>query len=76
MPTRFRKARASETELTEEPPLSPDLGFVVQFRERARKSGTNYAGRAEHLASGLAVRFASLDELSAWMSQVILGRGH
>ena len=51
-------------------PLSPQWAFVVQFR--AAPGGPAYtAGRVEHLVSGQAVRFHSLEALLAFMIQVL-----
>lgn len=42
-------------------PLPPDLAFVVQLQ--ASDPPQALAGRVEHISSGYAARFASLDEL-------------
>lgn len=53
------------------PPLLPNLAFVVQFREGADLERGPFMGRVEHVVSGQATRFQSLDELVAFMAQVL-----
>jgi len=50
-----------------EPPLSPQRGFVVQFRA----GPAPWTGRVEHTVSGQAARFRSPEELWAFMTQVV-----
>jgi len=50
-----------------EPPLSPQLAFVVQFRE----GPAPWTGRVEHVTSGRAARFRSVEELWAFMTRVV-----
>jgi hypothetical protein len=45
------------------PPLSPHLGFVVQFRVRTGQPESYFAGRVEHMPSGHMAHFHSLEEL-------------
>ena len=52
-------------------PLLPEWAFVVQFR-----LGTDFAhghldGRVEHVTSGQAIRFHSVEELLTFMAQVL-----
>ena len=48
-------------------PLSPQWAFLVQFR--ALPKGQVYrAGRVEHLVSGRASHFQSLEELNAYLT--------
>jgi hypothetical protein len=49
--------------------LSPELAFVVQLFAPGSQSPDALAGRAEHIASGDAVRFHSLAELSEFMGR-------
>lgn len=51
-----------------EPPLSPQLGFVVQFRFRTGQSAKYFAGRVEHLVSGRSAHFHSPKELMAFLT--------
>jgi hypothetical protein len=57
-----------------EPPLSPQLGFVVQFRIRAGQPSTYFAGRVEHLVSGRSAHFHSPEELTTFLARE-LGTG-
>jgi hypothetical protein len=50
-----------------EPPLSPQLGFVVQFRIRVGQPESYFAGRAEHLISGRSAHFHSPAELMVFL---------
>jgi hypothetical protein len=51
--------------------LSPYRAFVVQFRERADVERGLWAGRVEHVSSGQAARFQSLEELLAFIARVL-----
>jgi hypothetical protein len=53
-----------------QPSLPANLAFVVQFRAQPLDVPQHWAGRAEHLASGQAVRFQSLDELWCFIARV------
>jgi hypothetical protein len=53
------------------PSLLPELAFVVQFREGTDLEHGPITGRAEHITSGQAARFQSLDELVAFMTRVL-----
>ena len=53
------------------PPLSPHWAFVVQFRAETELEHGRCAGRVEHVVSGQATHFASLEELVAFMAQVL-----
>jgi hypothetical protein len=66
-----RRPTASGQQLQAEPPLSPQLGFVVQFRVRTGQPATYFAGRVEHLASGRAAYFRSLDDLTAHFTRAL-----
>jgi hypothetical protein len=50
-----------------ERPLSPARAFVVQFREQADGADKGFTGRVEHMLSGRAARFASAEELLAFL---------
>ncbi|HEV8715926.1 MAG TPA: hypothetical protein VGX03_24245 [Candidatus Binatia bacterium] len=54
-----------------DPPLSPHRAFVVQFRAGAGEEPGRFAGRVEHMVSGQAARFQSLEELVAFITQVL-----
>ena len=53
------------------PPLSPHWAFVVQFRAETELERGRWAGRVEHVVSGQATHFASLEELVAFMARVL-----
>ena len=53
------------------PPLSPVRAFVVQFREETEGTGRHFTGRVEHMITGHATRFESLEELQAFFVRVL-----
>ena len=52
-------------------PLSPHRAFVVQLRERANVEAGQWFGRVEHVTSGQATHFQSLEELLAFVAQIV-----
>jgi hypothetical protein len=52
-------------------PLSVTRAFVVQFRADTAVERGYLAGRVEHVVSGQATDFASLEMLLAFMAQVL-----
>ena len=52
-------------------PLSPHRAFVVQLREQADVEHGRWAGRVEHVTSGQATHFQSLEELVAFVAQIV-----
>ena len=54
-----------------QPPLSPHRAFVVQFRTETDMAHGRYSGRVEHVVSGQAAHFSSLEELLAFIAQVL-----
>ena len=58
--------------LQTESPLSPYRAFVVQFRAETNVARGRYAGRVEHVISGQATHFASLEELLAFIGRVLV----
>jgi hypothetical protein len=52
-------------------PLSVHHAFVVHFRMNSSVAQGQVAGRVEHVASGQSTHFASLEELLAFMGQVL-----
>jgi hypothetical protein len=54
-----------------QPSLPANRAFVVQFRPQPAEGPPQYAGRAEHLASGQVARFQLLEELLAFMISVL-----
>ena len=61
----------AHSKLQAESPLSPYRAFVVQFRAETEVKRGRYAGRVEHVVSGRATHFASLEELLAFIGQVL-----
>ena len=60
-----------KSQLEQSPAFAPAQAFVVQFgRETDLESG-RLAGRVEHVVSGKVTRFQSLDELVAFMTEVL-----
>ncbi len=53
--------------------LPSDHAFVVQFRARASGSAVHSEGRVEHLVSGQAAHFESLEQLLRFIEET-LGR--
>jgi len=51
--------------------LSPYRAFVVQFRAETDVEQGRYTGRVEHVVSGQATRFTSLEELLAFIARVL-----
>jgi hypothetical protein len=60
------KAQAETSSL-----LLPEWAFVVQFREGTDPGRGRIIGRVEHVVSGQATRFQSLEELLTFMAQVL-----
>ena len=54
-----------------QPLLPSNRPFVVQFRTRSTDAALSWEGRVEHLTSGQAIRFQSLDALQAFMTRVL-----
>jgi len=55
----------------DESPLLPHRAFVVQLREHADVARGQWVGRVEHVTSGQAAHFQSLEELLAFMERVL-----
>ena len=56
---------------TNESPLSPHRAFVVQFRAETAVEQWHFVGRVEHVVSGQATHFHSLEELFAFMARML-----
>ena len=52
-------------------PLSPQWAFVVQLRQGTSLTPDSIHGRIEHLVSGKATTFQSLEEARAFMARVL-----
>jgi hypothetical protein len=59
------------TQINTNLPLLPERAFVVQFREGVDLEHGPVTGRVEHVVSGQATRFASLEELTAFFTRVL-----
>ena len=59
------------TRPADESPLSPHRAFVVQLREQAKVESGQWVGRIEHVTSGEATHFQSLQELQAFVVRVL-----
>jgi hypothetical protein len=55
----------------DESPLSPQRAFVVQLRERTDVERGQWAGRVEHVTSGQAAHFESVEELLAFIVRIL-----
>jgi hypothetical protein len=55
----------------EKPVLPVHRAFVVQFRAEAQVHREPCAGRVEHVVSGQAMHFSSLEELLAFMARIL-----
>ena len=53
------------------PSLPTNRVFVVQLRLQPQGASSRYDGRVEHFVSGQVARFHSLEELLAFMIQVL-----
>ena len=53
--------------------LPVDRAFVVQLRATAAVAQGQLTGRVEHVLSGQAAHFRTLDELLAFMARVLTG---
>jgi hypothetical protein len=58
-------------ELEKSPPLSPQRAFVVQFHADTELGAGRVSGRVEHVVSGQATAFSSLEALLAFMGRVL-----
>jgi hypothetical protein len=52
-------------------PLLPEWAFVVQFRTETEIEQGRWVGRVEHVVSGQATRFHSLEELLAFFTRIL-----
>jgi hypothetical protein len=51
--------------------MSTDRAFVVQFRADTDAKAGRFKGRVEHVGSGRVAHFQSLDELLAFIVQML-----
>ena len=52
-------------------PLLPEQAFLVQFREATDLAPEHWEGRVEHVVSGEATSFHSLDELRLFVVRLL-----
>ena len=57
--------------LERSPAFPPAQAFVVQFGRDTAVDAGRLAGRVEHVVSGKVARFQSLDDLMAFMTEVL-----
>lgn len=60
-----------KSDLERQAPLSPSHAFVVQFRADADIAAAQVAGRVEHVVSGRARPFDSVEALLAFCREVL-----
>jgi hypothetical protein len=58
-------------ELESRPPLSPQGAFVVQLQADTEFGAGRVSGRIEHVVSGQATAFSSLEALLTFMDRVL-----
>ena len=56
--------------------LPANRAFVVQFRADSNLPQGEIAGRVEHVMSGQAKRFASMEELTTFLTHVLSSSRH
>ena len=56
-------------------PLSVHCAFLVHLRVKSDVAQGRLAGRVEHVVSGQAAHFASLEELLAFIARVLIQQG-
>jgi len=56
-------------------PLAPQWAFVVQLRQGTSLTAREMQGRIEHIVSGQATMFSSLEEALAFMERVLTQLG-
>ncbi len=57
--------------LREQPSLPVHRAFVVQFRTQATVAERCFTGRVEHVLSGQATKFSSVEELLAFFDHIL-----
>jgi hypothetical protein len=66
-PHYLRTGQHMNIRAADESPLSSRRAFVVQLREQANVELGQWVGRIEHVTSGQATHFQSLEELQAFV---------
>ena len=67
----LRQAGPIAMKTNQTPPLPARRAFVVQFRAEADVELGQFVGRVEHVVSGQAASFRSLQELEAFFARVL-----
>jgi hypothetical protein len=70
-PPRHPKEHLMKAQAEATPPLLPEWMFVVQFREGTAIAQNHVTGRVEHVMSGQATRFQSMEDLWAFIAQIL-----
>ena len=60
-----------QPELDQNPQLSPQRAFVIQFHADTEFGAGPVSGRVEHVVSGQATAFSSLEALLAFIARVL-----
>jgi hypothetical protein len=60
-----------KADLEQKPQYTPEQAFVIQFGRETVVDTGRLAGRVEHVVTGKVARFQSLDELVAFMTEVL-----
>ena len=55
----------------DQPPLSPHRAFVVQFNAETDLEHRRCMGRVEHVVSGAAIHFQSLEQLLSFVGRLL-----
>jgi hypothetical protein len=66
-----QQSRARVAATKEEPLLSPQRAFVLQFYPETDVEQGHFVGRVEHVVSGRTARFNSLGTLVAFLKRVL-----
>ena len=67
----MRELQGREDLPGEEPLLSPQRAFVLQFYPETSISRKQFRGRIEHVLSGQATQFDSLDAILQFLEQLL-----
>ena len=60
-----------KADLEQKPSYTPEQAFVVHFGRETAVDAGHLAGRVEHVVTRKVARFQSLDELVAFMTEVL-----
>jgi hypothetical protein len=71
----LNRTRSPPSEIDMTAPLLPEGAFVIQFRAGTDVELQRVEGRVEHVISGQAMRFDSLETLLAFFARVLKDEG-